>query len=267
MAALVGVDADRPRALVGRRTCWRTTECSPRWSPRARRSCRCVSARWLPTRGRCQHELLERASRPFRRGAAIAARAGCSTPSTCVTSRTRCCDRCSTSIRRSPGCARTTASRTVVRRSTVGCAWASSWSALSNGCGPADAAAVLDELGDDFDFRARQSTAPDEVLDAAFLVERRTGRRVRGAGSRSWRGATPDGFGSAWSARPPPTTSSRTCRRWGCSAVCSSALGAGARRRVAGGAAAARGRTAVERPGAACAGSSPRWRPPTRPAN
>jgi hypothetical protein len=36
---------------------------------------------------------------------------------------------------------------------------------------PADAAAVLDDLGDDFDFRARHSTAPDEVLDAAFLVE------------------------------------------------------------------------------------------------
>jgi hypothetical protein len=36
---------------------------------------------------------------------------------------------------------------------------------------PADAAAVLDEVGDDFDFRAHQSTAPDEVLDAAFLVE------------------------------------------------------------------------------------------------
>jgi Gas vesicle synthesis protein GvpL/GvpF len=36
---------------------------------------------------------------------------------------------------------------------------------------PAAAAAVLDEVGDDFDFRARQSTAPDEVLDAAFLVE------------------------------------------------------------------------------------------------
>lgn len=36
---------------------------------------------------------------------------------------------------------------------------------------PADAAAVLQQLGDDFDFRARHSTAPDEVLDAAFLVE------------------------------------------------------------------------------------------------
>jgi hypothetical protein len=37
---------------------------------------------------------------------------------------------------------------------------------------PADAAAVLAELGDDFDFRARHSTAPDEVFDAAFLVEK-----------------------------------------------------------------------------------------------
>jgi Gas vesicle synthesis protein GvpL/GvpF len=36
---------------------------------------------------------------------------------------------------------------------------------------PADAAAVLEQLGDDFDFRAHHSTAPDEVLDAAFLVE------------------------------------------------------------------------------------------------
>jgi Gas vesicle synthesis protein GvpL/GvpF len=36
---------------------------------------------------------------------------------------------------------------------------------------PADAARVLDDLGDEVDFRARQPAAPDDVLDAAFLVE------------------------------------------------------------------------------------------------
>jgi hypothetical protein len=36
---------------------------------------------------------------------------------------------------------------------------------------PTDAAAVLEELGDELDFCARHPTSPDEVLDAAFLVE------------------------------------------------------------------------------------------------
>jgi hypothetical protein len=37
---------------------------------------------------------------------------------------------------------------------------------------PTDAAAVLEELGVDRDYRARQPSAPDEVLDAAFLIDR-----------------------------------------------------------------------------------------------
>ncbi len=36
---------------------------------------------------------------------------------------------------------------------------------------PTDVAAVLQDLGDDLDFRARHPSSPDEVLDAAFLVE------------------------------------------------------------------------------------------------
>jgi hypothetical protein len=36
---------------------------------------------------------------------------------------------------------------------------------------PMDAAAVLADLGDDLDYRARRPNSPDEVLDAAFLVE------------------------------------------------------------------------------------------------
>jgi Gas vesicle synthesis protein GvpL/GvpF len=36
---------------------------------------------------------------------------------------------------------------------------------------PTDVAAVLQELGDDLDFRSRQPSSPDEVLEAAFLVE------------------------------------------------------------------------------------------------
>jgi hypothetical protein len=53
---------------------------------------------------------------------------------------------------------------------------------------PADAAAVLGEFGDEFEFRLRDTSSPEDVLDAAFLVEADQvvgfERRVEGLGKR-----------------------------------------------------------------------------------
>jgi hypothetical protein len=53
---------------------------------------------------------------------------------------------------------------------------------------PADAAAVLGEFGDEFEVRLRETSSPEDVLDAAFLVDadQVTGfeRRVEGLGER-----------------------------------------------------------------------------------